>query len=85
MSEEKSGFDWKGLLSKVPWLSIVGGVYKGLRPKLAEKVASSEAKWDDWVFEVLDGLAVKLLHVDLGAEKSREDLVKEVAPAPVVA
>ena len=59
--EEKKGFDWKSLLASLPWLELLAGAYKGLRPYIAKKVLDSESKWDDLALDMADGLAKKFL------------------------
>ena len=86
MSEKK--FDLKeflkGIAKYIPWKKMLGDAYKGIRVKIAEKVAGTDPKWDDWLFDVLDKMALKFLGIDaLDGEKDRTRLVDEAKAIPV--
>ena len=69
---------FKGILFYIPWKQILKDAYKKLRVKLAEKVASSDPKWDDWAFEVIDKMVLRFLDEKLlEGEKDRAVLVTE--------
>ena len=66
----------------IPWKKVLAEAYKGIRFKIAEKVAGTDAKWDDFLFEVADKMILKFLGDDaLNGEKSRTDLVNDAKNA----
>jgi len=68
---------FKDIIALIEWKKLLRKAYQSLRPKIAELVAGTSNKWDDFAFAALDTLAKNFLDFDESKDISKADLVTE--------
>lgn len=72
----------KLLLTHLLKPALICPLYKWVRPYIAEKVADSSSRVDDWCFEAFDKIMTKVMGCDvLEGQLSREELIAQAKSA----